>query len=98
MSDGTWPIMKIRKANADGYYIVQLNGLHEMTVSEAVLKNAGVEVPLDYSDLQHALNAIGYDDDRIHTIARDGAYWQDADPLVKACRKVVRGIWWNQDG
>jgi hypothetical protein len=40
-------------------------------------------------ELMEALTLIGYDEDRVKDIAESGAYWQDADPLVKACRKAV---------
>ena len=42
------------------------------------------------ASLRAALNTVGYDDDRIFRIDRDGAYWDDANPLVRACRKVSR--------
>ena len=58
--------------------------------TEADLNEMGLKVPeTSVADKRAALNIIGYDDDAIAHIARDGAYWQDASPLVQSCREIV---------
>jgi hypothetical protein len=45
--------------------------------------------PTPQPDKRTALQTLGYDDDRIARIARDGAYWEDAAPLNAAAREVT---------
>jgi len=93
MNQQKWTILNIWSAGDDVFAVKFAGASSAVNFSKSELEAGGIQTPPELAErreaMREALLTIGYSHDKIEDIAQSGAYWQDADPLVRACREAT---------